>query len=55
MSRVDGVNTVSKLLIYTTVQSDFGDVTLANEEDLEQSGLEEESHEVTVDGQHQSQ
>ena len=55
VSRVDGVNTVSKLLIYTTVHSDFGDVTLANEEDLEQSGLEEESHEVTVDGQHQSQ
>ena len=38
-SRVDGVNTVSKLLIYTTVQSDFGDVTLANEEALEQSSL----------------
>ena len=37
------------------LMSDFGDVTLANEEDLEQSGLEEESHEVTVDGQHQSQ
>ena len=55
VSQVDGVNTVSKLLIYTTVHSDFGDVTLANEEDLEQSGLEEESHEVTVDGQHQSQ
>ena len=49
------VSRVSKLLMYTTVQSDFGDVTLANEEDLEQSGLEEESHEVTVDGQHQSQ
>ena len=40
---------------YTNVHLDFGDVTLANEEDLEQSGLEEESHEVTVDGQHQSQ
>ena len=55
VSRVDGVITVSKLLIYATVHSDFGDVTLANEEDLEQSGLEKESHEVTVDGQHQSQ
>ena len=39
VSRVDGGNTVSKLLIYTTVQSDFGDVTLANEEALEQSSL----------------
>ena len=37
------------------VQSDFEDVTLANDEDLEQSDLEEESNEVTVDGQHQSQ
>ena len=32
------LKTVSKLLIYTTVLSDFGDVTLANEEALEQSG-----------------
>ena len=39
VSRVDGGNTVSKLLIYTNVQSDFGDVTLANEEALEQSSL----------------
>ena len=39
VSQVDGGKTVSKLLIYTTVQSDFGDVTLANEEALEQSSL----------------
>ena len=45
VSQVDGVNTVSKLLIYTTVKSNFGYITLANEQ---------ESHEVTVDG-HQSQ
>ena len=30
---------VIQLLIYTTVQSDFGDVNLANEEALEQSSL----------------